>query len=149
MYCGDRGSASAPRSSASPMSRVSPAGYGRRELGGRIRGSHRQGGGDRVRLSRQLERDAVEAGLVDPWKHCLRGQFSSSVPCGVGLTWKSERRLSPLVSFSIKRRCPGHVRLAFNSDTIADPFAWGLRTSNGSLPATCSEGGLSLSGPLT
>jgi hypothetical protein len=50
--------------------RTPQAGYRRADLGGRIRGSHRlQGGGDRVRLSRQLERDAIEAGLVDPWKH--------------------------------------------------------------------------------
>jgi hypothetical protein len=50
--------------------RTPQAGYKRRDLGGRIRGSHRlPGGGDRVRLSRQLERDAIEAGLVDPWKH--------------------------------------------------------------------------------
>jgi hypothetical protein len=50
--------------------RTPQAGYKRRDLGGRIRGSHRlQGGGDRVRLSRQLERDAIEAGLVNPWKH--------------------------------------------------------------------------------
>ena len=50
--------------------RIPQAGYRRRDLGGRIRGSHRlTGGGDRVRLSRQLERDAIEAGLVDPWKH--------------------------------------------------------------------------------
>jgi hypothetical protein len=50
--------------------RTPQAGYGRRDLGGRIRGSHRlPGGGDRVRLSRQLERDAIEAGLVQPWKH--------------------------------------------------------------------------------
>ena len=50
--------------------RTPQAGYRRRDLGGRIRGSHLlPGGGDRVRLSRQLERDAIEAGLVDPWKH--------------------------------------------------------------------------------
>ena len=50
--------------------RTPQAGYGRRDLGGRIGGSHRlPGGGDRVRLSRQLERDAIEAGLVEPWQH--------------------------------------------------------------------------------
>jgi hypothetical protein len=50
--------------------RTPQAGYRRRDLGGRIRGSHLlQGGGDRVRLSRHLERDAIEAGLVDPWTH--------------------------------------------------------------------------------
>jgi hypothetical protein len=50
--------------------RTPQAGY-RREyiLGGRIRGSHRlPGGGDRVRLSRELERDAIEAGYVEPWR---------------------------------------------------------------------------------
>src|SRR5262249_21704313 len=51
--------------------RTPQAGYGREYiLGGRIRGSHRlQGGGDRVRLSRELERDAIEAGYVEPWQH--------------------------------------------------------------------------------
>jgi hypothetical protein len=50
--------------------RTPQAGYRRRDLGGRIRGSHHlPGGGDRVRLSRQLERDAIEAGLVQPWQH--------------------------------------------------------------------------------
>jgi hypothetical protein len=34
-------------------------------LGGRIRGSHQlEGGGDRVRLSRDLERDAVADGYI-------------------------------------------------------------------------------------
>jgi hypothetical protein len=59
------------------------AGYKRRGLGGRISGSHRlPGGGDRVRLSRQLERDAVEAGLVQPWKHtnAKRLPTASSLP---------------------------------------------------------------------
>jgi hypothetical protein len=51
--------------------RTPQAGYGRQHvLGGRLRGSHRlEGGGDRVRLSRELERDAIEAGVVEPWKH--------------------------------------------------------------------------------
>jgi Helix-turn-helix len=50
--------------------RTPQAGYGRSDLGGRIRGSHRiEGGGDRVRLSRELERDAIEAGLVKDWRH--------------------------------------------------------------------------------
>lgn len=52
-------------------SRTPQAGYGRTPmLGGRIKGSYRvQGGGDRVRLSRELERDAIEAGYVEPWQH--------------------------------------------------------------------------------
>jgi hypothetical protein len=51
--------------------RTPQAGY-RRELvlGGRLRGSHRlDGGGDRVRLSRDLERDAIDAGFVEQWQH--------------------------------------------------------------------------------
>jgi hypothetical protein len=51
--------------------RTPQAGYRReRALGGRLRGSHRlDGGGDRVRLSRDLERDAISAGYVEPWQH--------------------------------------------------------------------------------
>jgi hypothetical protein len=51
--------------------RTPQAGYKRsHRLGGRIGGSHRlDGGGDRVRLSRQLERDAVEANYVELWRH--------------------------------------------------------------------------------
>jgi hypothetical protein len=50
--------------------RTPQAGYRREHLlGGRVKGSHRlQGGGDRVRLSRELERDAIEAGAVQPWQ---------------------------------------------------------------------------------
>jgi hypothetical protein len=50
--------------------RTPQAGYRRKHvLGGRLNGSHRlSGGGDRVRLSRQLERDAIEAGYVEPWQ---------------------------------------------------------------------------------
>jgi hypothetical protein len=51
--------------------RTPQAGYRRGHiLGGRIRGSHRlEGGGDRVRLSQALERDAIQAGYVRPWLH--------------------------------------------------------------------------------
>jgi hypothetical protein len=51
--------------------RTPQAGYRREHiLGGRIKGSHHLlGGGDRVRLSRELERDAVEAGYVAVWQH--------------------------------------------------------------------------------
>jgi hypothetical protein len=38
-------------------------------LGGRLGGSHKlAGGGDRVRLSRDLERDAISAGYVQDWQ---------------------------------------------------------------------------------
>jgi hypothetical protein len=51
--------------------RTPQAGYRRGHiLGGRIAGSHQlPGGGDRVRLSRELERDAIEAGYVEAWQH--------------------------------------------------------------------------------
>lgn len=51
--------------------RTPQAGYGRESsLGGRIPGSHKlDGDGDRVRLSRELERDAIDAALVEPWQH--------------------------------------------------------------------------------
>jgi hypothetical protein len=51
--------------------RTPQAGYRRWHiLGGRLKGSHRlEGGGDRVRLSRNLEKDAIDAGYVTPWRH--------------------------------------------------------------------------------
>jgi hypothetical protein len=50
--------------------RAPQASFGRTDLGGRIRGSHKiEGGGDRVRLSRELERDAIDAGLIQDWQH--------------------------------------------------------------------------------
>lgn len=51
--------------------RTPQAGYGREwMLGGRLRGSHRlDGGGDRVRQSRDLERDAISSGYVINWRH--------------------------------------------------------------------------------
>jgi hypothetical protein len=50
--------------------RVPQASFGRTDLGGRIRGSHKiEGGGDRVRLSRELERDAIGSGLIQDWQH--------------------------------------------------------------------------------
>jgi len=50
--------------------RTPQAGYARHHmLGGRLRGSHRlDGGGDRVRLSRDLERGAIDAGFVEQWQ---------------------------------------------------------------------------------
>ena len=51
--------------------RTPQAGYRRSHvLGGRRPGSHKlPGGGDRVRLSRELERDAIEGGYVEAWRH--------------------------------------------------------------------------------
>src|SRR5262245_1745202 len=50
--------------------RTPQAGYRRSHMfGGRLAGSHRlPGGGDRVRLSRELERDSIEASYVEPWR---------------------------------------------------------------------------------
>jgi len=36
--------------------------------------------GDRVRLSRDLERDAISAGYVEPWQHTNAGCFSRRAP---------------------------------------------------------------------
>jgi hypothetical protein len=51
--------------------RTPQAGYRRQHLlGGRVKGGHYlAGGGDRVRLSRHLERDGIEAGYIEPWQH--------------------------------------------------------------------------------
>jgi hypothetical protein len=66
--------------------RTPQAGWRRNHvLGGRLRGSHRlPGGGDRVRLSRDLERDAVEAGYVRAWRHtnAKRQDSARRHPCG-------------------------------------------------------------------
>jgi hypothetical protein len=78
--------------------RTPQAGYGRGHvLGGRIRGSHRlEGGGDRVRLSEPLERDAIAAGYVEPWQRTnaqrseerkpyrLRRLYPKRAPCPAG-----------------------------------------------------------------
>jgi len=63
--------------------RTPQAGYRRGHmLGGRIAGSHRlPSGGDRVRLSRELERDAVEAGYVEPWRHTNAKRSVEEKPC--------------------------------------------------------------------
>jgi hypothetical protein len=51
--------------------RTPQAGYRRNHLlGDRLNGSHLlPGGGDRVRLSKALEHDAIDAGYVEPWVH--------------------------------------------------------------------------------
>lgn len=51
--------------------RTPQAGYRRQHLlGGRIPGSHRlDGGGDRVRLSRDLEAESIAGGFLKPWRH--------------------------------------------------------------------------------
>jgi hypothetical protein len=62
--------------------RTPQAGYGRNHLlGGRIRGSHRlEGGGDRVRLSQALERDAIHGGRVMPWQHTYARRSAGRKP---------------------------------------------------------------------
>jgi len=62
--------------------RTPQASYRREHVfGGRIKGSHPlEGGGDRVRLSRELERDAIQAGYVDPWQHSNARRSSGRKP---------------------------------------------------------------------
>lgn len=51
--------------------RTPQANYKRQQFfaGGRMKGSHKlPGGGDRVRLSGELQRDATAAGYIDPWR---------------------------------------------------------------------------------
>ena len=67
--------------------RTPQAGYRRDHVfGGRLNGSHRlEGGGDRVRLSRQLERDAIDFGYVKPWRHTYaKRQPDGSRGCSEG-----------------------------------------------------------------
>jgi hypothetical protein len=65
--------------------RTPQAGYRRSHLlGGRLVGSHQlPGGGDRVRLSRELERDAIEAGYVEPWQHTNAKRSAEEKPYGL------------------------------------------------------------------
>jgi hypothetical protein len=62
--------------------RTPQAGYRRNHLlGGRLRGSHRlYGGGDRVRLSEALERDAIAATYVQPWQHSNARRLAERKP---------------------------------------------------------------------
>ena len=63
--------------------RTPQAGYRRNHLlGDRLNGSHLlPGGGDRVRLSKALERDAIAAGYVQAWKHSNARRASTSINC--------------------------------------------------------------------
>jgi hypothetical protein len=73
--------------------RTPQAGY-RREvvLGGRLRGSHRlAGGGDRVRLSRDLERDAISARYVEPWQHTNARRSAERKPLSPRANPKTEK----------------------------------------------------------
>jgi hypothetical protein len=68
--------------------RTPQAGYARQHvLGGRLRGSHRlDGGGDRVRLSLDLERDAIDAGYVEQWQHTNARRSAGRKPYSPRLT---------------------------------------------------------------
>jgi hypothetical protein len=71
--------------------RTPQAGY-RRQLGARRKGSHKlAGGGDRVRLSRELERDAILASYVTPWQrtNARLGASRKPYPCRCVLRRKS------------------------------------------------------------
>jgi hypothetical protein len=62
--------------------RTPQAGYRRgHQLGGRIPGSHLlDGAGDRVRLSRALQLDAIEAKYVEQWRHTNARRSASRKP---------------------------------------------------------------------
>jgi hypothetical protein len=76
--------------------RTPQAGYRRGHvLGARIQGSHRlEGGGDRVRLSSQLKRDAIKAGYIERWQreNAKRKPYGSN---GCGPSGGCERQQSP------------------------------------------------------
>jgi hypothetical protein len=108
--------------------RTSQAGYRRKYmLGGRIKGSHRlEGGGDRVRLSRGLERDAVDAGYVEPWQHTNARRSAERKPYRL-------RRL-----FSHKApRLAGQIPLPF--DEIRRPVARLREFGGGFVPAAVAR----------
>jgi|SRR6516165_485072 len=99
--------------------RTPQANYRREHVfGGRLNGSHRlEGGGDRVRLSRQLERDAIDSGHVKPWRHTnAKRKPQSSRGSGKGRERSraggaNERTSGPLHSFlrleeKLSRLCP-------------------------------------------
>jgi hypothetical protein len=62
--------------------RTPQAGYGRNHiLGWRRLGSHRlDGGDDRVRLSKALERDAIAARQIEPWQHSNASRSAQRKP---------------------------------------------------------------------
>jgi hypothetical protein len=72
--------------------RTPQAGYRRNHvLGGRLKGSHRlKGGGDRVRLSRDLERDlerdAISAGRIENWQRTNARRAAGRKPYSPRLT---------------------------------------------------------------
>ena len=77
----------------------------------------------RVRLSRQLERDAIEAGLVDPWKHTnakrsaqrkdYRPRHSSH---------NVEGRGNPMVTLLISAVQPSCPKSSSDIDSLVWPF---------------------------
>jgi len=82
--------------------RTPQAGYRRRGLGGRLPGPHRlAGGGDRVRLSRELERDAIEGGHVEPWTHTNAKRQQAGERKSYGPRRLTKRTLVPAGQLSI------------------------------------------------
>jgi hypothetical protein len=77
--------------------RTPQAGYRRAHmLGGRIAGSHQlPGGGDRVRLSRELERDAIEADYVEAWQHTNAKRSTEEKPHRARRCSSRRKRQSP------------------------------------------------------
>jgi hypothetical protein len=89
--------------------RTPQASYGRSHmLGGRLKGSHRlAGSGDRVRLSRQLERDALSAGAVEPWQHSNAKRSAERKPYRLRkLSSRKALRLAGQLSLLPEIECP-------------------------------------------
>jgi len=87
-------------------------GLGHRLKGGRRRGSHRlPGGGDRVRLSGALKRDAIAAGYVEPWQRTNAKRSEARKPYRLRrlVPWKAAKPVGQIPLFPELER--GAVRL--------------------------------------
>ncbi len=87
-------------------------GLGHRLRGGRRRGSHRlPGGGDRVRLSGALKRDAIAAGYVQPWQPTNAKRSETRKPYRLRrlVSWKAAKPAGQIPMFPEMDR--GAVRL--------------------------------------
>lgn len=88
-------------------------GLGNRLKGGRRKGSHRlPGGGDRVRLSGALKRDAIAAGYVEPWKptNAKRAETRKRYRLRRIVSWKASRPVGQLPLFPEVEKAPTRLR---------------------------------------
>jgi hypothetical protein len=109
--------------------RTTQANYQRQQFfkGGRIKGSHKlPGGGDRVRLTGELERDAVAAGYIEPW----RKTYAQRMP----RTARKDYRSRPI----LKRACKASGQIALLPELerpVSRLRAWG----GGFMPPAVAE----------